>query len=283
LSGIVSNEPYFSIPAQWRPNFDPEQDKLQCYLSRLAAFLSIFSVSTPIILTMHFILYPNSNIYLLLSWIPSSLRNYWLTVVLYGGFWFWIQLACWSAIIISLIFMASYAVVIIPLVYVELVKGRKSYKTNSSLRWGQNLALEYRKLEVLHLNLNDAFGWLILPQGALIGDAILFCNYALISIGDELDGITATVLVTFAAGLMIIWVSVLEAGGVFHKQAIELQESWKYSKWTTKGETLFMKKFRKSCRPLGIRCGGVFCVKRLTGQEFVQGIVSGTLRILLAT
>jgi hypothetical protein len=179
--------------------------------------------------------------------------------------------------------MASYVVVIIPLVYVELAKGRKSYKTISSLRWGGNLVLEYRKLEVLHLNLNDAFGWLILPQLTLIGDAILFCNYALISIGDELDGMTATVLVTFAAGLMVTWVSVLEAGGVFHKQAIELQKSWKFSKWTTKRETLTMKQFRKSCRPLGIRSGGVFCVKRLTGQEFVQGIVSGTLRILLAT
>jgi hypothetical protein len=77
--------------------------------------------------------------------------------------------------------------------------------------------------------------------------------------------------------------SILEASGMFHNQAIQLLESWKYGKWSTKREKLLMDKFRKSCKPLGCRSGGVYCIKRLTGLKFVHGIVVATLRMLLAT
>jgi hypothetical protein len=241
------------------------------------------SISSPIILTTHFILYPNSNVYLLLSWMPVWLRIHWITVGLYGSFWLWIQFAFWSTLVLFMVLCSAYAALIIPLVRTELVKGREGYKTRDSLRLAKNITWEYRRIEVLHLNVNDTFGWLVIPEQALIADSIMFCNYALITIWDELDGPTAAVLIIFAGTLLLVFFSILEASGVFHKYAVELLESWKYCKWSNKRETLLMNKFRKSCKPLAIRSGGVYAVGRLTGQKFVQGIISGTLRILLAT
>jgi hypothetical protein len=111
----------------------------------------------------------------------------------------------------------------------------------------------------------------------------MFCNYALITGGQELGGVTTTVLVIFAVALMTGWVTILEAAGVYHKQAETLLESFKRGNWSEKKDRLYMDKFRKSCRPLGFRSGGGFCIKRLTGLKFIQGIVVGTLRIFLST
>jgi hypothetical protein len=260
-------------------------DKIHCYLSRIAAALVPLSILSSTLNTILFILYPESNIYLLLTWMPAWLRNHSVTIALYGCLWLWMQMAFWTAIIFVLVLILSYFVVTFPLVCHELVRGRRSYNTNSRLRFTNNLTLEYRKLEVLHLNGMDVMGWVILPEQALMADAIMFCNYALITVGHELDVVTTTVLVIFAVVLMTAWVTILEACGIFHKQSETLIESFKYGHghWWNRKERLYMDKFRKSCRPLGFRSGGGFCIKRLTGVKFIQGIVVGTLRIFLST
>jgi hypothetical protein len=279
----LSDKPYLIPSARWRPEFDPNMDKIHCYLSRIAAALVPFSILSGTMDIIHFILYHESNIYLLLIWMPAWLRNHSLTIALYGCLWLWTLSAMWTAVVFVLVLILSYFVVTYPLVCNELVRGRRSYSTNSRLRLTNNLSLEYRKFEVLHLNVMDVMGWSILPEQALIADAIMFINYALITVGYELGGITITVIVIFAVGLMTVWVTVLEAAGVFHKQSETLIESFKYGDGWNRNDRLYMDKFRKSCRPLGFRSGGGFCVKRLTGVKFIQGIVVGTLRILLST
>jgi hypothetical protein len=47
----------------------------------------------------------------------------------------------------------------------------------------------------------DVVGLVILPQQALVADSIMFCNYALITIGDKLDGVTITALIIYGLGL----------------------------------------------------------------------------------
>jgi hypothetical protein len=246
-----------------------------------AALISAGILSSTFV-TIHFLFYPESNIYLHLNWMPAWLRNHWLTIALYASLWLWMQMAEWTAIIFVLILTLSYLVVTYPLVSNELVMGRRSYNTNSRLRLPNNLRLEYRKLEVLHLNAMDVMGWAILPEQALMADAIMFSNYTLITGGQELGGVTTTILLIFAMVLMTIWVTILEATGTFHKQAETLVESFKHGNGLNKKDKLYMDKFRKSCKPLGFRSGGGFCIKRLTGVKFIQGIVVGTLRIFLS-
>jgi hypothetical protein len=260
-------------------------DKVHGYLSGIAAALVPLSILSITFITLHFILYSESNIYFYLNWMPAWLRNHWFIIALYGCLWMWMQMAFWTAIIFVLVLTLSYFVVIYPLVCHELVRGSRSYKTNSRLRLTNNLRLEFRKLEVLHLNVLDVMGWVLLPEQALVADAIMFCNYALITVGHELDGVTTTVLVIFAVGLMTAWVTSLESMGIFHKQSETLIESFKYRHghgWNRKNR-LYMDKFRMSCRPLAFRSVGGFRIKRLTGLKFMQGIVVGTMRVAITT
>jgi hypothetical protein len=271
------------LSARWRPKFYPNMEKRHRYLSRIAATFVPISILIPTITTIHFILYPGSNIYVLLKWMPVWLRNYPLTITLYGCLWLWMQMAFWTAIIFYVVLVWSYFTVTFPLVCNELVRGRRSYNTNTRLRSANNVVLEYRKLEVLHLNVMDIVGWAILPEQALIADAIMFCNYALIRIGHQLDAVTITVLIIYGMVLTIVWVTILEFAGSFHKRANTLITSFKYGHGPNKKNRLLMDKFRKSCRPLGFRSGGGFCIKRLTGLQFMQGIVVGTMRVALTT
>jgi hypothetical protein len=258
-------------------------DKVHCYLSIIVAALVTLSILSITFVTLHFLLYPEANIYLSFNWMPAWLRNHWFTIALYGFLWMWTQMAYWTEILFYMVLILSYFAVTYPLISHELVRGRRSYNTVSRLRLTNNLRLEYRKLEVLHLNAVDVIGWVILPEQALIADAILFCNYSLITGGQQLGGVTTTVLVIFAVILMTIWVTILEAAGIYHKQAETLLESFNRGNWLHRKDRLYMDKFRKSCRPLGFRSGGGFCIKRLTGVKFVKGIVVGTLRIALTT
>jgi hypothetical protein len=182
----------------------------------------------------------------------------------------------------TLLISLSYFVLTYQLVSNELVMDRKSYTTNSRLRLANNLSLEYRQLEVLHLNIIDNAGWVILPEQVLIADAIMFSNYTLITGGQELGGVATSVLVIFAVGLMTVWVTCLESMGIFHKQAETLIESFKHGHGWNRKDKLYMDKFRKSCRSLGYRSGGGFCIKRITSLKFIQGIVVGTLRVFLS-
>jgi hypothetical protein len=241
------------------------------------------SILSGIIVGIHYMLYPESNIHLLLSWMPGWLRQHWFTVGLYGCVWVWMLMALWTAILFGLAVISSYLVVTYGIVCNELTMGRRSYSTNRRLRWAHNLSLEYRKLEVLHLNVVDIVGWVILPEQALMADAVMFCNYSLITVGHELGGLTNSVLVIFALGLMNVWFTILESAGIFHKNGETLIQSFKVGTGWSRKEKLYMDKFRKSCKPLGFRSEGGFCIKRLTGVHFIQGIVVGTLRIFLST
>jgi hypothetical protein len=280
---VLSNQFFTYLQPNLRPNFDPKMDKFHCSLSIIAAGLVPLSILSIAFITLHFSLYSESNIHLNFNWMPAWVKNHWFFIAFYASLWLWMQMAMWTAIIFVLVIILSYFVVTYPLVCNELVRGRRSYNTNSRLRLTNNLRLEYRKLEVLHLNGMDVAGWVILPEQALVADAIMFCNYALIIGGQQLGGVTRTVLVIFAVALMTGWVTILEAAGVYHKQAETLLESFKRGNRWHRKDRLYMDKFRKSCRPLGFRSGGGFCIKRLTGVKFVQGIVVGTLRVALTT
>jgi hypothetical protein len=98
----------------------------------------------------------------------------------------------------------------------------------------------------------------------------------------ELDGLTAAVFMFVALALTISWVGFLEAFGMFHNRGKELLESWRLAKWSSKMDRIWVQKFVKSCRPLAMRSKEHFCVKRLSSLNFLQGIVVGTLSLVLA-
>jgi hypothetical protein len=265
---------------QWKPQHDVEKDKMHWYLSWFSVASVACAIQTAIFATIHYIFFPDSNLYLLVRLMPEMIRNHWMTYIVHGCLWLWQLLALFAHLTFCFIVAVSYGVVIIPLVYTELVKGKKCYSTKCILRSTKYLIFEYRKLEILHSNVNESMGLSIIPLHALTENSILFCNYALFTMWVLFDGVTRALLIIFVVGLLVIWGSFLEGAGIFHMQAKALLESWRTGNWSKK-DRLMMDKFRMSCRPLGIRSGNCFCVKRLSSLIFVQQIVVGTLRLFL--
>jgi hypothetical protein len=96
----------------------------------------------------------------------------------------------------------------------------------------------------------------------------------------ELDGVTVFVFTFIALTSTVAWGAFLEGFGMYHKRGQELLESWKFASWSSKRDRLWVEKFVKSCKPLGMR-SKLFCVERLSSLNFVQRIVEGTLSLVL--
>jgi hypothetical protein len=269
---------------EWRQNPNVEKDKMQRYLGQFTFLMTVVLELSSILVLTHYVIFPDSNIHLLLTWMPSWLRNHWITFILYGSLWVWLVMALYSIIAFILITVASYGSFIVPIVCKELVRDKvKGYKTKGLLRLlPKHLTMEYRKIEVIQLNVNEQLGVTLISLEALIGETVVFSNFALLTMWEELDGITAAVFVFVALGVTICWVGFLEGFGMFHKRGQELLESWRLATWSSKMDRIWVEKFAKSCRPLAMRSKEHFCVKRLSSLRFLQGVVVGTLSLVLA-
>jgi hypothetical protein len=269
---------------EWRQNPNVEKDKMQRYLGQFTFLMTVVLELSSILVLTHYVIFPDSNIHLLLTWMPSWLRNHWITFILYGSLWVWLVMALYSIIAFILITVASYGSFIVPIVCKELVRDKvKGYKTKGLLRLlPKHLTMEYRKIEVIQLNVNEQLGVTLISLEALIGETVVFSNFALLTMWEELDGITAAVFVFVALGVTICWVGFLEGFGMFHKRGQELLESWRLATWSSKMDRIWVGKFAKSCRPLAMRSKEHFCVKRLSSLRFLQGVVVGTLSLVLA-
>jgi hypothetical protein len=269
---------------EWRINQDVEKDKTHSYLGKSTLLMTVVLEVSSLFVLIHFILFPDSNIHLLLIWLPVWFRTHWLTLVLYGVLWVWLVLALYSILAFVLIVISSYGTLILPVVCRELFRGKvNGYKTKWMLRLlPRHLTIEYRKIEVILLNANEILGVTLIPLQAVIAETAVFSNFAMLTMWEELDGVTAAVFIFVDLAVSIGWVGFLEEFGMFHKRGQELLESWRLARWSSKRDRLWVGKFVKSCRPLGMRSKDQFCVKRLSSLKFVQGIVVGTLSLVLA-
>jgi hypothetical protein len=269
---------------EWRLNPDVEKDRMQRYLGQFTLLMTVVLELSSIFVLLHYVIFPDSNIHLLLIWMPSWLRTHWITFVLYGILWVWFVMALYSILAFILISIASYGALIVPILCKELVRDKMNgYKTKALLRLlPKHLTMEYRRIEVIQLNVNEQLGFALISLEALIGETVVFSNFVMLTMWQELDGITAGIFVFAAVGVTICWAGFLEGFGMFHKRGQELLESWKLAKWSSKMDRIWVKKFVMSCRPLAMRSKEHFCVKRLSSLKFLQAVVVGTLSLVLA-
>jgi hypothetical protein len=266
---------------EWRLSPDVEKDRMQWYVTNFTLFITVVLEVSSVFVLIHYVVFPDSNIHLLFMWMPSWLRTHWITLVLYGVLWVWLVMALYSVLAFTLITIASYGALIVPIVSKELVREKAiGCKTKAFLRLlPKHLTMEYRKIEVIQLNVNEQLGFTLISIEALVGETVVFSNFVMLTMWQELDGLTAAVFMFVALTLTIGWVVFLEAFGMFHDRG---KESWRLAKWSSKMDRIWVQKFVKSCKPLAMRSKEHFCVKRLSSLNFLQGIVVGTLSLVLA-
>jgi hypothetical protein len=82
-----------------------------------------------------------------------------------------------------LILITSYRALIVPIVCKELVRDKvKGYKTKGLLRLlPKHLTMEYRKIEVIQLNVNEQLGVTLSLLEALVGETVVFSKLVMLT------------------------------------------------------------------------------------------------------
>jgi hypothetical protein len=146
------------------------------------------------------------------------------------------------------------------LIGMEFDVSRKSHLSKSELRDPKTFPQIYRSFEILHKIGMHATGRTLLP----------------------LDTSSIAILFVSSLGQQASWLAVLEFAGSFHKNSKEAIYSWKYIKCKNSGDAKYLRKFRRSCRTLGIGEQGLFIIKRLSVIKFTRDVIKGTAKALVA-
>jgi hypothetical protein len=159
-----------------------------------------------------------------------------------------------------------------------------NYTTKLVLRKPTELQRFYRSLEILVSLFNHTVRPIIIPLQSLIGNFSVFCNVTLITEWTKMDGVLKIILSVWAIIALFSWGPILHFGRRFHANSCATVKSWKFFEWPKK-EKKHLSKFRKSCRPLGIRVEEVYgqlCMRKLSVLKFMKGICKGTFGAILA-
>jgi hypothetical protein len=262
------------------PNFDPEKSLIHIYLGRMAFLLISFSICGACVVKHHYFESPHDKIYPI-TFLPSHAFHK-LTYITYGIVSLYFDISVWLSITFIALVALMYCTIITRLLFTEFVARRSRYLFSNRLRTVENLVLEYRAMEVLHLNMNELIGVAIIPIQATIGQSTLFCNFLLASRWSHLDPMTKCILVTWVGSLLFLWVIGLEVAGRLNAQSLKVLGSWHFWGWSKRDKKLVLK-FKKSCRSIGIRAGRYYCIKRSSVLCFIRGIVEGTFRAFCIT
>jgi len=237
----------------------------------------------PTSLCIHYFFNPDWRCYFI-SMIPRSNPWYVHLYIFYGlQYYFLISGVFFCVSFLGILFL-SISILMFPLIRNELRPNRKSYMTLNSLRQPGTVTEMYRTLEILMKLCNQALRPVILPLQSLTGQFSMFCNVTLITHWDSLDIMMRIIFFVWTLITAGAWVIVLQCGGWLYGNAGKTTRSWKNVSWS-KPDKKYLSKFRKSCRPMGVRVEeryGQYCMKRVTVLKYIKGLSKGTLGALMA-
>jgi len=245
---------------------------------------SIIIISFSTAVTLHFLLFPTTPIYIT-SFLVGMKPIILIPILIVCSLFCLLTSYCvMSTIMLYTNLTFNYAMTLHPIISHELLIRAPPYRTIRRLREPYTLTLFYRSLEVLTKKFNHLFRPVIVITQMIIYQLILVAIYGLITSWDQLDAIMKSYLIIAASVPMIFWGVVLQFGGSLVNNSIRTLKSWKMFP-RSHSQRKFFSKFRKSCRPLGIRVDedyGQLLIKKKSVLNFLKSIVKGTLKGLLA-
>lgn len=263
------------------PKYNRNSSRENFYLDKLIHYFTYYCCISPFVVSSHYIFYPNQAPYpgFLL---PKVLQESWIVYIVFGLIAVHVVLLTWGSVLFVMSYMFIYTFSMGPILVKDFRAAMRSYRTLEDLRRPKNLTINYRKIEILHKTLIDTIGPIFFPIQASIGKFVLICNYLLIQEWSCIDTVTLGMLICLTSMFQLSWISVLSLGGLLHTHASKTVKSWKYLNYESMGEAKYMGKFRKSCRPLVIGTPGIQRITMVSVLKFMQGIIRGTFRVLLA-
>lgn len=239
----------------------------------------MYSLAVPIF-SAHFFLFPTDPVYPVGYLVPIPF----LGPVIYIIFSLAnIYLVC--KVMCSFYFMADH-IILTYFVFWELLLhetrlGRGKYKLSNNLRRYPNLIYCHRALQIFLTLYTESIGMLFPLTHIIVLKLSLYSQVSLIRKWNKLDKLTVAILVFASISGQAVWLFALHYSGDMVTESKRTVSSWKGREWKTSGETKFMKKFSKSCRPMTINYHNVYILKRSSILRFLKNVCRGTLRALL--
>ncbi|OXA48558.1 hypothetical protein Fcan01_16665 [Folsomia candida] len=280
---------------RWMPSYNPETSSVNKILD-LMAFTTVFSVVlTHILCFLHFLALPKTSIYI------SSLnilqfRHCFMQKLAYMGFavfYFHFFGTVYSLILFHCLVAKTY----IWFIFHKIVRdfrcilgdGRK-HGTITELRHPDNLPIAFRSLQVIHRVTISIYGPILLPTETFCGGIVILGVYMLVRHSQDLNTTTFSIVTTWSISMFLMYTIILRVAGIMFLKSKKTIDSWKHwgesdelrRFWRSEWARKHIGKFRKSCRPLAIEFPGYYRFNNLSMLKFIQGIVRGSLRVLLA-
>jgi len=258
------------------------------FMDRIRKHFLLFTAASvvicPFTITVHFALFPQLPFYFVSLFVdmqPILFRS----ILIPCSFVYWLIL---RNIVASMMLYnnmtVNYAMTVYPIICNELRINKPPYRTVRHLREPPTLTTFYRSVEILTKEYNHIYRPVFVTVHIIITQFILVIIFGLILAWNEIDNIIKSNLIAVAVMTVILWAGILQFGGWLVNNSIETFYSWKFISYLHP-KRKFLSKFRKSCRPLGIRVDenyGQVLVKKKSVLKFIKSIIKGTLNGLLA-
>ncbi|CAL8127886.1 unnamed protein product [Orchesella dallaii] len=177
-----------------------------------------------------------------------------------------------------------YGFIVIPFIVLELRLGRKRrYYAVDQLRRPPMLIYTYRTVQVLQQQLNQVLGKILIPTQTVMGKIVVFSAFTVLTNGYRMRLTSIALLGGWSVVMAFAWCTILLMAGYLHLYGKRILLSWKYHEWESKREKSIMSKFRKSCKPIDVRLGNTFVIRRLTVLKFIRQLTRGFFRLMLMT
>ncbi|OXA48071.1 hypothetical protein Fcan01_16914 [Folsomia candida] len=148
----------------------------------------------------------------------------------------------------------------------------------------EHLVFVYRSLQLAMKELRLVFGKYLPLTQTFLGQLAISTGYVLIAEGKKVDVATRMTFLLCIPFAVLSWAVLLTCAGNVQKSAKDCLTSWKVhgDQWESRGDRKYMSKFRNSCKPLYLGFDGFMVVSYKSVMKFMQGIIRGVFRALLA-
>lgn len=178
-----------------------------------------------------------------------------------------------------------YALFVIPFILREFRFGLSSYKSLGKLRTSPSVLINsYRGASLLHEHMLGLIELLLIPMESVARKFLMYAPCLIFRYGRKMTTETMCMVVFFSLAMFCGWTMVLVLGGFLNFHGLKLLDSWKYKRhqpWLSRYNGKVLSRFRKSCRPMAIRYGNMYVIRKITLVKFFRGISVGILRILI--
>ncbi|CAL8072508.1 unnamed protein product [Orchesella dallaii] len=260
-------------------NQNVEKWKNNTFMNITITISTILSASISVLFTVNYFIKPRSAAY-----ITASIPDYLLTPIIYYPVGIKHCIASMGVVLLMAFLnnhVLSFFFYLRPIYTTELRLGRSSYMTRDSLRKLENLTVTWRAMEMLVNDVNRVFSFSFIPLEVIFTNMTVFGNLICIMYWHELGMVLKLVIPIVTIFAALGWGIFLTITGMSWKDTTLTLRSWKLGDVKQKRSREYLKRFKRSCKPLLLGYAKGFKIKPKKFLGYLKGISRRTLKTII--